>query len=298
MRRLSPIPALLLLLLLAACSGGDGGSSDGSSPLAAWTSGPKHVDCAEIGPDTIDAGEAAELARRIQRWHAAKVLEYVDAHPELVCARLGLDMLPPFAWRSWNRSRVVEEVGVAGFVAVRTERPQELLGALFERGAPHGRVLGLAARFGRDALVPWLLEQGVDPASGDALIEAAAAGRLRVVEALLAAGADPDQRPSRGSVLDDGDPTPLFFAIYTRRRDVAQTLLDAGADAEHETTWGRPGHPATLLEWAIFMKLWPLTQRLVEEGADPDDLPRDEQVKLARAARAFHLKPVLAAMGF
>jgi hypothetical protein len=292
------IPLLALLLVATACSGSDGTAPDASSPLSLLGSGPKHVDCDTLEADAIDPAAAEALAKTIQLWHDAKILAAVDAQPELVCARLTLDTLPPSAWRIWNRKRVVEEVGVAGFVAARRQQTEELLAALFERGAPHGRVLGLAARYGREDLVAWLLEQGVDPDSGDALIEAAAAGQLRAVEALLEAGTDPDQLPSPGSVFDDGDPTPLFFAIYTRRRDVAETLLDAWADAEHETEWGREDDPASILDWAIFMQMWPLAQRLVEEGADPHDLERVQWVALERAAFSFRMEPVLDAMGY
>ena len=213
-----------------------------------------------------------------------------------MCARLTLDMLPPAAWKIWHRERVVEEVGVASYVAVRRDAPEALLTALFERGAPRGRVLGLAARSGRDRLVVWLLEQGVDPASGDALVEAAAAERLRSIEALLAAGADPDQRPSAGSLLDDDGPTPLFFAIYGRRPDIANVLLDAGADGDLETRFDHPDRSVTLLEWATIKQLWPLTERLVEAGADPDALSSPERDRLSRAARAFGFEKVIAAL--
>jgi hypothetical protein len=282
-----------VLCLAAVCAVAGGCDGD-----AGRRSAPARVDCAALAPDSVPKSDAEELARVIQLQGEAKILEHVDAHPELVCARLTLETLPPNGWKSWRRARVSEEVGVAGFVAVRRDRPEALLAALFQRGAPHGRVLGLAARSGRDALVAWLLRQGVDPGSGDALVEAAAAEGLPAVEALLAAGVDPDQRPSAGSLLDDGSPTPLFFAIYTRRPDIASALLDAGASADAVTAWGRPGDGATLLEWAVFMRLWPLTAGLIEAGADPGALPYDVRRELERAARSYGLRTVLAALGF
>ncbi len=290
------IPFILLLLwLVSACS-----DSKSSKPVVdTEASGPVHVNCDELDPDAINAEAVEQLERTIELWHDAVILEHVDAQPELVCARITLSLLTPASWRSWwpNKKRIVEEVGVAGYIVLRRVQrvqSQALLTALFERGAPHGRVLGLAARQGHHQLMAWLIEQGVDPTSGNALIEAAAAENLRPVETLLAAGVDPNQQPSPGSLFDDCSPTPLYFAIESRRRDIVNALLDAGAWANFETCFNRMENH-TLLERAVVMRLWPLTERLVEEGADPYNMPQDEQNQLNRAAKAFRLENVITA---
>ena len=276
------------LLLLAACSGGD--------DSATARSGPRRVDCATVPPDAITAADAEAVARTIELWQDAKLLELIDARPELVCARLTLRAPLPAAWRVWRRQPPEEEVGVAGYVAARAGSPQDLLAELFARGAPHGRVLGFAARRGFHDLMAWLIEQGVDPKSGDALLEAAAAAELPAVKLLIDAGVHPDQEPSPGTLFDQDRPTPLFFALTTRRGDIAEVLLDVYADADRATRFGGQSRPVSYLEVAIDRQLWPLVERLVEEGADADELPAAKQRELRRAAEGFGMEEVLAVL--
>ncbi|MDJ0848006.1 MAG: ankyrin repeat domain-containing protein [Myxococcota bacterium] len=276
-----------LLMLATACSGGN-------EPPAHV--GPVRVDCSTVPPGAISAADADALARTIELWHDAKLLEHIDARPELVCARLTLRAPLPRAWRSWQRKPVAEEVGVAGYVVARSGSPRNLLAELFARGAPHGRVLGLAARRGFDEVMVWLLEQGVDPRSGDALLEAAAAAELPVLKVLIEAGVHPDQEPSAGSVFDQDRPTPLFFALTNRRRDIVEVLLDVYADADRATRFGGRERAISYLEVAIDEELWQVVERLVEEGADAEGLPAAKRRQLRRAAEGFRMESVLAVL--
>lgn len=93
----------------------------------------------------------------------------------------------------------------------------ELAGRLFE-----------LARGGRCAdLLPYLdagLPINLANDSGDTLLMLAAYhGRINVVDALLARGADPDRTNDRGQ-------SPLAGAVFKGEDDVVRALLAAGAD--------------------------------------------------------------------
>ncbi len=75
-----------------------------------------------------------------------------------------------------------------------------------------------------------------------ALIQAVRDADMRVIERLLSAD------PSLVRASDECLKTPLHWAAQYDRRDVAQKLLDSGADLEATTSWG-----ATPLEWAATM---------------------------------------------
>ncbi|HKT03434.1 MAG TPA: ankyrin repeat domain-containing protein [Rugosimonospora sp.] len=82
------------------------------------------------------------------------------------------------------------------------------------------------------------------------------------VRLLIAAGADPDARA-------DGDTgeTPLHWAASSDDLDVADALIDAGADIE-----APDGSIGTPLDNAIGYGCWHVARRLVERGARVDKL--------------------------
>lgn len=61
------------------------------------------------------------------------------------------------------------------------------------------------------------------------------------------------------------DKTPLHLAAEKDHREVADMLVDAGADITSETTWGM-----TPLEWAATMGSRDVAGRLIAEGAAPN----------------------------
>jgi len=89
-----------------------------------------------------------------------------------------------------------------------------------------------------------------------AILQAARDGDLPAVKRLLSG----DPRLVR--VADDHLKTPLHWAAEHDRRDVAEMLLDAGADLEAMTSWG-----ATALDWAATMGSTKVADLLLARGA-------------------------------
>jgi ankyrin repeat protein len=83
-----------------------------------------------------------------------------------------------------------------------------------------------------------------------------------VVRLLVAAGADVDAR-----TIGDRPETPLHWAASTDDLDVAEALIDAGADLE--VAGGSIGTP---LDNAIGYGCWHVAHRLVQRGARVDKL--------------------------
>ena len=88
-------------------------------------------------------------------------------------------------------------------------------------------------------------------------------GGPAVVRMLVAAGADPNARPDGKGAPE----TPLHWAASSDDLDVADALIDAGADLE--TPGGSIGTP---LDNAIGYGCWHVARRLVERGARVDKL--------------------------
>jgi uncharacterized protein len=89
-----------------------------------------------------------------------------------------------------------------------------------------------------------------------AILQAVKDGDMPLVERLLTA--DPRLVRARDEYLK----TPLHLAAEHNRRDVAQVLLDSGADLEATTSWG-----ATALDWAATMGSTKVAELLLARGA-------------------------------
>ena len=101
----------------------------------------------------------------------------------------------------------------------------------------HGKTALMAAAMqGKQQLVQALLAAGADPNArnqngGTPLLYAVAGGSQKVVGRLLTAGAQVDQRSSNGW-------SPLMMAVAKRRAALVSLLLRAGADANASDVYG------------------------------------------------------------
>ncbi|MFJ2029853.1 ankyrin repeat domain-containing protein [Streptosporangium sp. NPDC087985] len=130
-------------------------------------------------------------------------------------------------------------------------------------GAGETTALYRASTDGRVAIVRALLAAGADPNrssggedEGLPLSGAAAWNHAEVVEALLAAGAEPSRRESGGW-------TALLWAAANGQADALKVLLDAGADAEETNESGE-----TALTLATRRGALGAVRALLEAGAD------------------------------
>lgn len=89
-----------------------------------------------------------------------------------------------------------------------------------------------------------------------AILQSAKDGDLSALKRLL----DEDRNLARAT--DEYRKTPLHWAAQNDHRDVAELLLDAGADIEATTSWG-----ATALDWAAVMGSTKVADLLLERGA-------------------------------
>ncbi len=99
--------------------------------------------------------------------------------------------------------------------------------------------LDLAVELSDVELVRQLLEKGADvhhesPRTGLPLHRAAFAGNKRLIETLLAAGADPNRNPRRSPAHDFG--TALHFAVIGGSVDATRMLLEHGASVNSAAT--------------------------------------------------------------
>jgi len=117
-----------------------------------------------------------------------------------------------------------------------------------------------AASAGDIAAVEALLAKGIDVAAlsrhgESALGRAAAKGRVEMIRALVAKGANPSAGNSRGI-------TPLIFAAFEGQTEAARALLSAGADPN-----GVTGGGATALKVAVDLRHHEIEQLLRKAGA-------------------------------
>lgn len=134
-----------------------------------------------------------------------------------------------------------------------------------------------AATMGSTRVAELLLAKG---ASGLNLITAAALGRHQAVRDFVESGSDlsPHRRRDAPPVPDDDDHWPadsahsrgdllsdaLYAAARNGHRDVAEYLLDQGADVNARGVFG-----ATALQWAAFNGHAGMVELLLARGADP-----------------------------
>jgi hypothetical protein len=139
----------------------------------------------------------------------------------------------------------------------------ELMRLFISRGADinqtnaHGETaLTLAAWRGKLAAARWLVERGARvnaPArQWSPLHYAALAGHADVVDYLIAEGADINALSTNGSSV-------LMMAVYEGRQELAQKLIDLGADRRPRNDWGDGA-----LEWAMRNNNLELARRLSE----------------------------------
>jgi uncharacterized protein len=86
-----------------------------------------------------------------------------------------------------------------------------------------------------------------------------------IVRLLIGAGADPDALTSRDAQSGPGDETPLHYAASSDDADVAEALIDGGADIEVPD-----GSIGTPLDNAVGYGCWHVARLLVARGARVD----------------------------
>ena len=82
---------------------------------------------------------------------------------------------------------------------------------------------------------------------------------------LIDSGADPNALTSRDSQSGPGDETPLHYAASSDDADVAEALIDGGADIEVPD-----GSIGTPLDNAVGYGCWHVARLLVARGARVD----------------------------
>lgn len=139
-----------------------------------------------------------------------------------------------------------------------------------------------SARLGDTRQLVQLLDRGVDVNTVDAqgnslLMLAAREGNLQTVAALL------KYRP-KVSVRNSAGDSALMMAVLRGETEVANLLLDAGAQINHDG-W-------TPLLYAAFEGRLGLVERLLERGADVQALAPNKSNALMLAARNGHIDVV------
>jgi ankyrin repeat protein len=117
------------------------------------------------------------------------------------------------------------------------------------------------------------------------MIEAVKSGDVRRIRMLLASGADPNFAAPDGA-------TPLHWAAYLDRLEVAALLLEAGAQPDTPNRYG-----VTPLLIACETASAPLVELLLRAGAAPNRASPEGETPLMLASRAGNLGAVKALLG-
>lgn len=188
------------------------------------------------------------------------------------CPECGQSLDTPHAIRRGRRTRDWRWMGVAaglfvvGLVGVmlsaRLHQREQIKPYLLHQAIQQGNVPQVVELLEANPQLARSAEVGLDwPDEQPPLAKAAQAGRAGMVDALLAAGADPNVYGERGM-------TALHEAIEAGHVQVVQLLLDGGASAQLPTAGGgeTATHLAIRVSWrpAVLREILPL---LLENGA-------------------------------
>lgn len=128
-------------------------------------------------------------------------------------------------------------------------------------------------------------EEGVTP-----LIAAVQYGRLEMVQALLKAGADPNQADEHnqatpilwGAIQDPGEETRekgMTLPTEQTKIQIVRLLLESGARINEKNAWG-----GSALQWAADAGLLDMVKLLIQKGADINAIDMDGFTPLIAAA--------------
>lgn len=202
--------------------------------------------------------------------------------------------------------------GSALYIAAKFGYP-EAVRALLQAGASPNRVLspdgadndripgplGVAVAnpvSTRNQIVELLLEHSADPnelsphevselpghhgkacLAGPPINDAATSGDLKLVQDLLAAGADPNQR-TQAYPPETYSLTPMHLVSSGEHPEIIEVLLSAGADAN-----GTDASGMTALHWAAYASALEAARLLIEHGADPELKDKEGKTPLGYA---------------
>jgi len=158
-------------------------------------------------------------------------------------------------------------------------RQPEAVTALLEGGASvqgggngAGSALLVAELAGRDDAIQVLKQAGASLSPNEELMLAADRGQTEKVRSLLAKGADPNARGTRGRPI-------LIYAANVDNPDVARLLIETGADVNLRDNIGE-----TPLMEASFNGATQVASLLVENGADVNSKSKTGMTPLINAA--------------
>ncbi len=260
------LATLGLIAVSLACTAGGEAPGEAAVPYA--------VDCAHADTTALSVFAIDEFRRDLAIDTESRIAEHLDRFPELICQELTSDrhgVLSPIAFAAGHRPDA-----------------HLLFPLLIERGAQARDALPVAVWRGDSRVVPWLLEQGVDPDTGSALVLAAAQRDVGMVRRLLEAGADPSRPIAENNWIREDGRSALHHAAASGIAEMLRALLDAGADANATDHAGR-----TPLAVAIRSGKPGPVRLLFDGGAAPTRMRREEVTQLHRLAKRYRMQDIV-----